>query len=73
MSTLYTQADYDALKTAYMSLLKGEKVVQASVQGEFIRYQDIQIKQCKALLSEMAVELGLVPTRAYAQPKGRLD
>jgi hypothetical protein len=68
---IYTQADYDALKAAYLSLLSGAKTVQASVSGEFIRYQDIQIPQCKALLDAMAVELGLAPSRAYAKPKGR--
>jgi len=69
--SIYTQADYDSLKTAYLKLLSGEKVVQASVGGEFIRYQDIQIDKCKALLDEMASELALAPTRAYAKPKGR--
>jgi hypothetical protein len=69
--SLYTQADYDSLKAAYLSLIKGEKTVQASVSGEFIRYQDSQITQCKALLDAMAVELGLAPARAYARPKGR--
>ena len=68
---LYTQSDYDSLKSAYLSLLSGAKTVQASVSGEFIRYQDIQIPQCKALLDAMAVELGLVTSRAYAKPKGR--
>ncbi len=69
--SIYTQSDYDSLITAYLSLLSGAKVVQASVSGEFIRYQDIQIPQCKALLDAMVVELGLAPTRAYAKPKGR--
>jgi len=68
---IYTQADYDSLKAAYLSLVSGSKTVQASVSGEFIRYQDIQISQCKALLDAMAVELGLAPQRAYARPKGR--
>ena len=71
--SIYSQSDYDSLKAAYLSLLKGEKTVQASVSGEFIRYQDIQISQCKALLNEMAIELGLAPTRAYAKPIGRFE
>jgi hypothetical protein len=69
--SIYTQADYDSLKAAYLSLLSGSKTVQASVSGEFIRYQDIQIGKCKDLLNAMAVELGLAPSRAYAKPKGR--
>ena len=68
---LYTQAEYDSLKAAYLKLLAGEKTVQASVSGEFIRFQDSQIPRAKAMLDAMAVELGLVTTRAYAKPKGR--
>jgi len=70
---LYTQSDYDSLKTAYLKLIAGEKTVQASVSGEFIRFQDSQIPRAKAMLDAMAVELGLVTSRAYAKPKGRFD
>lgn len=70
---LYTQSDYDSLKTAYLQLLAGEKTVQASVSGEFIRFQDSQIPRAKAMLDAMAIELGLAPSRAYAKQKGRFD
>ena len=69
--SIYTQSDYDSLKAAYIKLVSGTKTAQASVGGEFIRYNDSQIPQCKALLDAMAVELGLSPSRAYAKPKGR--
>jgi hypothetical protein len=71
--SLYTQSDYDSLKSAYIKLVSGEKTVQASVSGEFVRFQDAQIGACKALLQSIATELGLVTTRAYAKPKGRFD
>ena len=70
---LYTQSDYDSLKTAYFQLLAGEKTVQASVSGEFVRFQDSQIPRAKAMLDAMAIELGLAPSRAYAKQKGRFD
>lgn len=70
--SIYTQADYDSLKSAYIKLMSGEKVVQASVGGEFIRYQDIQLTECKRFLNEVATELGLVVTRAYVKHIGRL-
>ena len=69
--SIYTVAEFNALKTAYIKLVSGEKTVQASVSGEFVRFQDSQIPQCKKLLDTMAVELGLAPARAYAKPKGR--
>ena len=70
---LYTQSDYDSLKSAYLQLLAGEKTVQASVSGEFVRFQDSQIPRAKAMLDAMAIELGLAPSRAYAKQKGRFD
>jgi hypothetical protein len=69
--SIYTQAEFDTLKAAYLKLVAGEKEVQASVSGEFVRFQDSQLSQCKALLDEMAVELGLTPARGYAKQKGR--
>ena len=70
---LYTQSDYASLKPAYFQLLAGEKTVQASVSGEFVRFQDSQIPRAKAMLDAMAIELGLAPSRAYAKQKGRFD
>ena len=69
--SFYTQAEFDTLKAAFLELQAGSKVVQVSIGGKFIRYQDIQIKQVAATLDAMAVDLGLVPARAYAKPKGR--
>jgi len=71
--SLYTQSDYDSLKSAYISLMAGEKTVQASVGGEFVRFQDIQLAECKRFLNEIATDLGLVVTRAYAKHIGRFD
>jgi hypothetical protein len=71
--SFYTQAEYDAMKTAYIALQSGSKVVQVSIGGKFIRYQDIQIKEVKGTLDAMAVDLGLTVARAYASPKGRFD
>ena len=71
--SFYTQAEYDALRAAYLDLQSGAKVVQVSIGGKFIRYQDIQITQVKATLDAMAVDLGLAVSRAYASPKGRFD
>ena len=71
--SFYTQAEFDSLKAAYLELQGGAKVVQVSIGGKFIRYQDIQIKEVKATLTAMAADLGLVPARAYAKPKGRFD
>jgi len=71
--SFYTQAEFDSMKAAYLELQAGSKVVQVSIGGKFIRYQDVQIKEVKATLDAMAVELGLVPSRAYAKPKGRFD
>lgn len=71
--SFYTQAEFDALKTAYIQLQSGAKVVQVSIGGKFLRYQDVQIKEIKATLDAMAVDLGLMPGRAYAKPKGRFD
>ncbi|MCP4716631.1 MAG: hypothetical protein GY868_16035 [Deltaproteobacteria bacterium] len=71
--SIYSQAEYDALKTAYLDLLSGEKVVQASIGGKFVRYQDSQIPYLKTLLSTVGKELGLIPSRALAKPKGRFD
>ena len=71
--SFYTQAEYDSMKAAYIALQSGSKVVQASIGGKFIRYQDIQIDQVKATLDAMAVDLGLTTARAYAKPKGRFD
>lgn len=69
--SFYTQAEYDSMKAAYIALQSGSKVVQASIGGKFIRYQDVQIKEVKATLDAMAVDLGLAVSRAYAKPKGR--
>lgn len=71
--SFYTQAEFDALKAAYLQLQSGSKVVQVSIGGKFIRYQDVQIKEVKGTLDAMAVDLGLVPGRSYAKPKGRFD
>ena len=71
--SIYTQSEFDTLKAAYIKLVSGEKEVQASVGGEFVRFQDSQLSACKGLLDEMAVELGLAPSRAYAKQKGRFD
>jgi len=71
--SIYTQAEFDSLKAAYLQLQSGAKVVQVSIGGKFIRYQDVQIKEIKATLNAIAAELGLVPDRAYAKPKGRFD
>jgi hypothetical protein len=69
--SVYTQVEYDALKTAYISLLSGEKAIQVSIGGKFIRYQDSQIKSVQSLLAAMELDLGIVVSRAYAKPKGR--
>jgi len=69
--SFYTQAEFDELKAAYLQLQAGSKVVQVSIGGKFIRYQDVQIKEVKGTLDAMAVDLGLVPGRSYAKPKGR--
>jgi hypothetical protein len=69
--SFYTQSEFDALKAAYLQLQSGAKVVQVSIGGKFIRYQDIQIKEVKSTLDAMAVDLGLVPSRGFAKPKGR--
>ena len=71
--SFYTQAEFDQLKAAYIELQSGAKVVQVSIGGKFIRYQDVQIKEIKGTLTAMAVDLGLVPDRAYAAPNGRFD
>ena len=71
--SFYTQTEFNDLKAAYLALQSGAKVVQCSIGGKFIRYQDVQIKEVKATLDAMAVDLGLVPARAYAKPKGRFD
>ena len=71
--SIYTQAEFDTLKAAYLQLMAGSKVVQASIGGKFVRYQDSQIPQLKATLNAMAQELGTVPSRGYAKPKGRFD
>ena len=71
--SFYTQAEFDSLRAAYLQLQAGSKVVQVSIGGKFIRYQDIQIKEVIATLAAMAVDLGHVPARAYAKPKGRFN
>ena len=68
---IWTQSDFDNLKAAYLKLAAGEKVVQVSIGGKFVRYQDAQIEHVRDLLSTMAAELGLSPKRVYAKPKGR--
>jgi hypothetical protein len=70
MST-FTEAEYSSLKSAYISLLSGEKAIQVSIGGKFIRYQDSQIKSIQSLLATMELDLGKVVARAYAKPKGR--
>lgn len=71
--SFYTQAEFDSMKAAYLALQSGAKVVQVSIGGKFIRYQDIQIKEVKGTLDAMAVDLGLTVSRAYGKPKGRFD
>jgi hypothetical protein len=71
--SLYTESDYTALKSAYLQLVAGEKTVQASVSGEFVRFQDSQLGACKKLLDAMAVSLGYVTTRSHAKPIGRFE
>jgi hypothetical protein len=71
--TIYSQDDFDSLKTALLSLLGGAKVIQASIGGKFVRYQDSQIPELKKTLNAIAQELGTVPSRGYAKGKGRFD
>jgi len=71
--SIWTQSDFDSLKAAYLKLMSGEKVVQVSIGGKFVRYQDVQIPQLKSTLNAMASELGLVVDRAFAKPIGRFD
>ena len=67
----FTEAEYTALKSAYISLLSGTKSIQVSIGGKFIRYQDVQIKEIQNLLAAMELDLGKVVSRAYAESKGR--
>jgi len=69
--SIWTQAEYDSLKAAYLTLLKGEKVAQASIGGKFIRYNDSQLSEVRETLDIMAAELGHITSRAYAKPVGR--
>jgi hypothetical protein len=71
--SFYSEADYQALKTAYLALAGGEKEIQVSINGKFVRYQDVQINHLRAALNSAAVELGHVPDRAFAKPIGRFD
>ena len=56
---------------AKIDLATGAKVVQVSIGGKFIRYQDTQKDQLDALLNTIAIDLGLVQPRAYAKNKSR--
>jgi hypothetical protein len=68
---LYTQAEYDSLKAAYLELVEGTQVVQVSIGGKFIRYREAQIPAIERLLNVMAKDLGLTVSRVYAKPIGR--
>ena len=68
---LYSQSEYDALKSAYLELVQGIQVVQVSIGGKFVRYREAQIPAIERMLNIMAKDLGLVTSRAYAKPKGR--
>ena len=68
---LYSQAEYDSLKAAYLELVQGVQVVQVSIGGKFIRYREAQIPAIERMLNIMAKDLGLTVSRAYAKPIGR--
>ena len=71
--SIWSQSDYDTLKSAYLELLTGTKVIQVSIGGKFVRYQDAQVGKIQQLLTVMAAELGLSVERAYAKPVGRFE
>jgi hypothetical protein len=70
---IYTQAEYDSLKSAYLALVGGETVVQASISGKFIRYREAQLPHIRLVLAEMERELGLRVSRAYAKQVSRFE
>lgn len=67
----YTQAEYDALRTAYLALLKGEKAVEVSKGDKRVRYTEANVSALRREISLAEMDLGLTFKRVYAQNGGR--
>lgn len=68
---IYTREEYDAARAALLKLTRGEKAVQVSIRGKFIRYQENQLSALQDLVNSMAINLGIAQRRAYAKHKAR--
>jgi len=67
----YTQAEYEELRNAYLSLLKGAQAVQVGKGDKSIRYSEANLAMLRREINHAELDLGLTVRRAYAKNGGR--
>ena len=52
-----TEADLESLDAAILALARGERVAEARIEGQWVRYADIDLPQLRALRADVAARV----------------
>lgn len=67
----FSSTDLSNVESAIVALATGARIVQVSIAGKQIMYQQVDLDKLQALLATIKANLGTTEARVYAKNGGR--